>query len=108
MSRDPNSTYYDAGGIETLIIIKAKLTPKQYQGYLLGNALKYACRLMHKKKGKEKLRDAMKAKNYMSWLADELLADSVKKQARIAKDYKPAIRKLPAMNHSELAKSKQS
>lgn len=44
MSRDPKSSYYDAGGIETLDIIKAKLTPEQYQGYLLGNVIKYACR----------------------------------------------------------------
>lgn len=44
MSRDPKSSYYDAGGIETLDIIKAKLTPQQYQGYLLGNVIKYACR----------------------------------------------------------------
>lgn len=44
MSRDPKSSYYDAGGIETLDIIKAKLTTEQYQGYLLGNVIKYACR----------------------------------------------------------------
>lgn len=41
MSRDKNSSYYDAGGIETLDVIKAKLTNDQYQGYLLGNAIKY-------------------------------------------------------------------
>lgn len=48
MSKDPKSTYYDAGGIETLDVIKAKLTPEQYRGYLLGNAIKYACRLNFK------------------------------------------------------------
>ena len=45
MSIDPKSTYYDQGGIETLEIIKAKLTPEQYVGYLLGNIIKYSCRL---------------------------------------------------------------
>lgn len=48
MSKDPKSTYYDAGGIETLDVIKAKLTPEQYRGYLLGNVIKYSCRLNFK------------------------------------------------------------
>lgn len=48
MSRDPKSTYYDVGGIETLDILKAKLTPEQYRGSLLGNVIKYACRLNFK------------------------------------------------------------
>ena len=42
--KDPKSRYYDAGGIETLDIIRAKLTPEQYKGYLLGNMIKYSCR----------------------------------------------------------------
>jgi hypothetical protein len=46
--RDPKSRYYDVGGIETLDIIKAKLTPEQYRGFLLGNIIKYACRANHK------------------------------------------------------------
>lgn len=41
MSKDQKRTYYDAGGIETLDVIKAKLTPEQYHGYLLGNVIKY-------------------------------------------------------------------
>lgn len=72
MSRDNKSAYYDAGGIEVLDIIKAKLTPEQYTGYLLGNALKYQCRLMHKHAGQGRIRDAVKAKNYSSWLLTEL------------------------------------
>ena len=42
--RDPNSRHYDAGNLETLDIIKAKLTPEQYEGFLLGNIIKYSCR----------------------------------------------------------------
>ena len=68
MSRDPNSTHYDAGGIETLEIVRAKLTPEQYRGYLLGNAIKYACRLNHKGSPQ---RDAEKLANYSAWLAAE-------------------------------------
>jgi hypothetical protein len=45
MSKDPKSSYYDVGGIETIDIIKAKLTPEQYEGYLIGNLIKYVCRL---------------------------------------------------------------
>jgi hypothetical protein len=45
MSVDEKSTYYDSGGIEVIEIIKAKLTPEQFKGYLLGNIIKYSCRL---------------------------------------------------------------
>ena len=44
MSIDEKSTYYDQGGIETIEIIKAKLTKEQFIGYLLGNIIKYSCR----------------------------------------------------------------
>lgn len=41
---DPGSRHYDAGGIETIEIIRAKLTPEQFQGFCLGNVLKYTAR----------------------------------------------------------------
>jgi len=44
MSIDKKADYYDAGGIETIRIIKAKLTPEQYKGYLLGSIIKYPLR----------------------------------------------------------------
>ena len=43
-AKDSKARYYDAGGLETLDIIKAKLTPDQYKGWLLGNLIKYSCR----------------------------------------------------------------
>jgi len=64
---DAKSRYYDAGGIETLEIIKAKLTPEQYRGFLLGNSIKYACRLMHKG---QPGRDAEKLALYTRWLEE--------------------------------------
>ena len=64
MSKDKESSYYDKGGIEVLDVIKAKLTPEQYEGYLLGNAIKYNLRLNWKG---TKERDAEKAKNYSKW-----------------------------------------
>ena len=44
MTKDEKSTYYDAGGIETIDIIKAKLTEEQFKGWLLGNCIKYSGR----------------------------------------------------------------
>jgi len=69
MSRDERAQYYDAGGIETLDIVRAKLTREQYIGFLLGTSLVYQCRMMHKW---QTISDARKAANYSKWLADEL------------------------------------
>lgn len=71
VSKDAKSSYYDVGGIETLDIIQAKLTPEQFKGYLLGNALKYQCRMMHKTPDNPS-RDAEKAANYAYWLSELL------------------------------------
>ncbi len=71
MSKDKKSSYYDAGGIEVIDVIKAKLTREQYRGYLLGNALKYSMRMMHKTP-ENPLRDAEKAANYSQWLAEAM------------------------------------
>jgi hypothetical protein len=60
--------YYDAGGISTLDIIKAKLTPEQYHGFLLGNVVKYACRLNFKQSAK----DTNKLLDYARWLNEFL------------------------------------
>ena len=68
MSKDPKSTYYDQGGIETLEIIRAKLTPEQFRGYVLGNIIKYACRLNWK--GQEE-RDIEKVYNYSNFLMEQ-------------------------------------
>lgn len=69
MSKDEKASYYDAGGIEVLDIIKAKLSPEQYQGYLLGNIIKYSCRLFHKQ---QPGRDCEKIVNYANFLNNEL------------------------------------
>ena len=79
MSIDPESTYYDAGGIETISIIKAKLTEEQYEGYLLGNIIKYATR-MNFKPGGSKLRDMQKLTNYANQLADSKVTIGLKER----------------------------
>ena len=67
--RDPKSRYYGAGGIETLDIIKAKLTQEQYNGWLLGNIIKYSCRVNHKD---QKARDVEKIIFYSIALKSEI------------------------------------
>lgn len=62
---DPKSRHYDAGGIETLNVIRAKLTPEQYQGFLMGNLIKYILRANFKE---DFARDIDKAARYAKWL----------------------------------------
>lgn len=60
--------YYTTGGIETIDIIKAKLTPEQYLGYCLGNVIKYVSRFNFKSRRTEgKKRDLEKAVAYLNW-----------------------------------------
>ena len=73
--KDPKSRYYNAGGFETLDVIKAKLTPDQYRGFLLGNIIKYSCRANHKG---EFDRDIEKVKFYGSAIFDTLLPEERK------------------------------
>jgi hypothetical protein len=40
--------HHTAGGIEAIEVIEAKLTPEQFEGYCLGNAIKYLLRCNHK------------------------------------------------------------
>lgn len=57
--------YYNVGGIEVIDYIKAKLTPEQYKGYLLGNIYKYSGRCQHKG---EYEKDVTKLAQYVNWL----------------------------------------
>lgn len=67
---DPKASYYFAGGLETLDIIKAKLTPEQYIGFLLGNSIKYHCRFNWKHAGTGRIRDMVKSKVYLKELVE--------------------------------------
>lgn len=59
--------YYDVGGIEVIDYIRAKLTPEQYKGYLLGNIYKYSGRLEYKGEAKK---DSQKLTKYTEWLSE--------------------------------------
>ncbi len=69
MSIDQKAGYYDAGGIETIEIIRAKLTPDQFRGYCLGNAIKYLCRANFKNDDGGS-RDVEKAHTYTGLMAN--------------------------------------
>ena len=50
--------HYTAGGIETIDYLRAKLTPEQFAGFCLGNALKYLSRAGRKGDAREDYRKA--------------------------------------------------
>jgi hypothetical protein len=57
--------HYTHGGIETIDYLQAKMTKEQFEGYLLGNILKYVSRYSHKN-GVEDLQKA-------EWYIDKLI-----------------------------------
>lgn len=65
MKGDPiKPSHYAVGGIETIEYIKAKLGKAGYEGYCLGNILKYVSRADHK----GGVEDLKKAAKYLEWL----------------------------------------
>lgn len=62
--------HYTTGGIETLDFIKAKLTPEGFEGFLVGNILKYISRYRHK----NGVEDLKKARYYLELLIKKLEA----------------------------------
>lgn len=51
-------SHYRVGGIETIDVIEAKLSPEELQGYCIGNAIKYLTRRHYKGKPVEDLKKA--------------------------------------------------
>lgn len=52
-----NPSHYTSGDIEVIDYIKDKLTPEQFEGFCMGNVIKYVSRYRHKN-GVEDLRKA--------------------------------------------------
>lgn len=59
--------HYKLGGIETIDYIKAKTSKEQFQGYLIGNVIKYISRF----ENKNGVEDLEKAKWYLDKLINE-------------------------------------
>jgi hypothetical protein len=70
-SRDPvnHPPHYTTGGIETLDVIRAKMSSDRFQGYLMGNVLKYLLRCEYKEK---RVEDIKKAQFYLNVLVEEM------------------------------------
>lgn len=61
--------HYKEGGIESIDIIKAKLTAEAFEGFLHGNAMKYLNRANFKGR---KLEDLRKARWYLNRMIREV------------------------------------
>ena len=60
--------HYTAGGIETIDIIKAKMSKDEFLGFLKGNVIKYVTRAGRKL---EEINDLKKAQFYLNLLIEE-------------------------------------
>ena len=75
INMDRNNNMYDyiltsnhySGDVETIYFIKDKLTRNQFEGYLIGNTIKYLSR--YNSKGGE-IKDIKKAVTYLTWMVD--------------------------------------
>ena len=61
--------HYTTGGIETVDVIRAKMSSDRFQGYLMGNVLKYLLRCEYKNK---RVEDIKKAQFYLNALVEEM------------------------------------
>jgi hypothetical protein len=61
-----NPAHYTKGGIEVIKVLEAKLTREQFEGFLIGNLLKYSMRSNYKGKHVEDLKKAR-------WYLDRLI-----------------------------------
>lgn len=61
--------HYTAGGIETIDIIKAKMSKEEFLGFLKGNVIKYITR--SGQKGTDETKDLKKAQFYLDLLISE-------------------------------------
>ena len=58
--------HYTFGEIEVIDYIRDKMTPDEFQGYCMGNILKYVSRHKHK----NGVEDLKKAQVYLGWLIE--------------------------------------
>ena len=70
-------SHYMSGGLEVIDILKAKLTPEEYEGFLKGLSLKYIFRA-GKKAHNDAKQDIQKAEWYLQKL-EEFLSEDDKK-----------------------------
>ena len=59
-------SHYTFGSIEVIDYIRDKMTPEEFQGFCMGNVLKYVSRHKHK----NGIEDLKKAQVYLGWLIE--------------------------------------
>ena len=67
---ETNPSHYRKGGIETIDYIKAVLTPEQFDGYCIGNVIKYVSRYKEKNPTSPET-DLKKARWYLNAIIEE-------------------------------------
>jgi len=68
-SNTADVNYYDVGGVSSIDVIKSKLSSDEFQGFLLGNVMKYVLRCKFKGSMSS---DIKKAKVYLGYLEDTM------------------------------------
>ena len=66
--------HYTVGDIEVIDYIRDKLTPAGFQGYCIGNVLKYVSRWEHK----GGVQDLKKAQVYLNWAIESVEGEETK------------------------------
>ena len=69
---DMNS-HYTVGGIQPIEYMKCKMSKEQYEGFCLGNVIKYISRCDFKD---AKVSDLKKAKDYLTWLIESVESEN--------------------------------
>lgn len=67
--------HYTVGNIEVIDYIKDKLTAEQFEGYCIGNVLKYVSRYRHK----NVVEDLQKAAVYLGWTINSINREELQK-----------------------------
>ena len=66
--KDVKNQQHYAQTVQPIEYMEITMTPEQYEGYLLGNVIKYISRYRHK----NGIEDLLKGKVYISWLVDHV------------------------------------
>jgi hypothetical protein len=66
--KDVKNQQHYAQTVQPIEYMEITMTPEQFEGYLLGNVIKYISRYRHK----NGLEDLRKAKVYIGWLVDHV------------------------------------
>lgn len=67
------NSHYKVGGIQPIDYMRCKLSKEQFEGFCLGNVIKYVSRSDYKG---SKIADLKKAQDYLNWLIESVELES--------------------------------